>query len=65
MTEYGSEILGLRRRHKIFQNDLANCVGIANPTLVDIEHNRIGIDDTTFARIKQAIDELATAKAVA
>ena len=56
---YGQEILGERAKNRINQVELSEAVGISRPTLVDIENDRIGIDEPTYNRIIDCINEIA------
>jgi DNA-binding XRE family transcriptional regulator len=60
MLEYGTEILGERKKRKIRQDKLTRCVGIHRATLVDIENKKIGLDDETYQKIVTAINDIDT-----
>jgi len=58
MADYSGEILAARSRRRIRQEALADQTGIHICTLVDIERGRIGIDDSTYRRLLDAIDAI-------
>lgn len=51
MTQYGDEIVGERAKRRLNQTEVAERAGIFRSTLIDIENNRIGIDEPTYERI--------------
>jgi len=60
MLKYGTEILGERKKRKIRQDKLTRLIGIHRATLVDIENNKIGVDDETYQKIVTAINDIDT-----
>ena len=63
MIEYGNELLAARVRRRITQGELGERAGLAVPTIVDIERNRLGIDDATYRRLLEALDQIAQEQA--
>jgi len=55
MSKYGETILAERSKCRLSQANLARRTGLLTGTLVDIEYNRIGIDEETFRHIMDAI----------
>jgi transcriptional regulator with XRE-family HTH domain len=60
MPEYGTEILVARTRHRLNQSDVAKAAGLYVQTIVDIENNRLGVDEPTYNRLLGAIESLAS-----
>lgn len=60
MTKYGDTILAERSKRRMRQDELARRASLATGTLVDIEHNRIGIDEDTFNHIMDALNKNCT-----
>jgi len=59
---FGQRILSERWKWRINQSELCEKMGIGKGTLVDIEHLKIGIDDPTFKRFMQVINEIIEEK---
>jgi len=57
MSTRGETLLAERSKRRVRQDRLAKRLGLMTSTIVDIEYNRVGIDDMTFSRIMDAIKE--------
>ena len=57
MTQCGETILAERSRRRLRQGDVAKRAKVHVQTIIDIEHNRIGLDDESRTRIISAMDE--------
>lgn len=55
MTTYGKELLGERSKRRVSQADLSNLTGVFVQTIVDIENDRLGIDEETYDRFIAAL----------
>jgi transcriptional regulator with XRE-family HTH domain len=60
MSKNGETILAERSKQRVTQNELARRLGLMTSTIVDIEYNRIGIDEETFQRIMDALNKDCT-----
>jgi DNA-binding XRE family transcriptional regulator len=54
---FGQLIFGKRKQWRIRQDELSKRVDINRSTLVDIERLKIGIDEPTFRKLMNALDE--------
>lgn len=59
MANYGMRIRSERAMRRMSQQDVCSRLGIQRITLVDIEADRIGIDDATYQRIVEAMGPIA------
>ena len=57
MSKRGETVLAERSKRRVSQANLARRTGLSTGTLVDIEYNRLGIDDETFQCIMSALKE--------
>ena len=57
MSEYAESIRAERARRRISQRKLADTAGLYQPTLIDIERGKVGIDYETYRRIMDAITD--------
>ena len=62
---YGEQILIARRRKGLRQNAVAARAGINPATVIDIERERILVQEATYERLMAVIEALPPAKQVA
>jgi transcriptional regulator with XRE-family HTH domain len=65
MTNYGNDILAERSRKRMSQGALSERTGVFVQTIVDIENDRIGVDEATYGRFLAAIREESNAQEAA
>jgi transcriptional regulator with XRE-family HTH domain len=57
MSEYAESIRAERARRRLSQRKLSEAAGLYQPTLIDIERGKVGIDYETYRRIMDAITD--------
>ena len=65
MENYGQELCFARRRKRLRQKAVAAKAGINPATVIDIERERILVQESTYERLMAVIEALPPAKQVA